>query len=76
MYVSTDRHFFEIFWKLREALKQQVAAAPDKSAERSHGVKRANLLDPEEFENKMEAMTVCRALELGTSCTKLVVLCI
>ncbi len=70
--VYTDRHLlyqqlFEIFWKLREVLRQQAAAAPDanNSAERALGVKRANLPDPEEYEDKLEAMTVCQALELG-----------
>ena len=70
--VYTDRHLlyqqlFDIFWKLREAIRQQSAAAPDASntAERALGVKRANLPDPEEFEDKLEAMTVCQSLELG-----------
>ncbi len=52
---------------MREALRQQVAALPDadNAAKGSHGAKRANLPDPEEFEDKLEAMTVCQALELG-----------
>jgi hypothetical protein len=70
--VYTYRHLlyqqlFEIFWKLREVLRQQAAAAPDaiNTAERALGVKWANLRDPEEFEDKLETMTVCHALELG-----------
>jgi hypothetical protein len=70
--VYTDRHlifqhFFEIFWKLREVIRQQAAAAPDadNAAERSLGVKRANLPDPEESEDKLKTMTVCQVLDLG-----------
>jgi hypothetical protein len=32
--------------------------------ERALGVKRANLLDPDKYADKLEAMTVCHALEL------------
>ena len=58
---------FDIFWKLRGVLREQVAAAPaaSNSAERSLGAKRANLPDLEDYEDKQEAMSVCEALELG-----------
>jgi hypothetical protein len=58
---------FDIFGKLRGVLREQDAAAPvtSNSAERSLGVKCANLLDPEDYEDKLEAMSVCEALELG-----------
>ncbi len=47
--------------------RDQAAGAPvaRNSAERSLGVKRANLPDPEDYEDKLEAMSVCEALELG-----------
>jgi hypothetical protein len=57
----------DMFWKLRGVLRDQAAAAPvaSNSAERSLGVKHANLPDLEDYENKLDAMSVCKALELG-----------
>jgi hypothetical protein len=34
-------------------------------AKRALGVKRANLLDPEDYDGKLEVMTFCKALDLG-----------
>jgi hypothetical protein len=42
-----------------------AAPAASNSAERSLGVKRTNLQDPEDYEDKLAAMPVCEALELG-----------
>ncbi len=43
----------------------EVSPLPSNAAERERGVKRANLPDPKDFDAKLEAMTVCQALELG-----------
>ncbi len=61
------QYLFDIFWELRGVLKEHVATSPaaNKSAESSLGVKRANLPDPEVSEEKLEAMAVCEASELG-----------
>ena len=58
---------FDVFWKMLGVLRNRVAAAPaaSNSAERSLGVKRANFRDPEDYEDKLEAMSVCEALKLG-----------
>ena len=42
-------------------------APPDQSneAERAEGVKRANLPDPYDYEEKLAAMSACEALEFG-----------
>ena len=50
-----------MFFKLRDLPRDQAAAAPTalSKAERSKGVKRANLPDPEDYDDKLEAMTVC-----------------
>ena len=58
---------FDIFWKLRKSVRDQAALAPDATnvAERMPGVKRANLPDPDDRAEKLEAMTVCQTLELG-----------
>ena len=60
------QQLFDIFWKLRGVLREQNAATPtaSNSAERSLGVKRANLPNPEDYEDMLEAMSVCDALEL------------
>jgi hypothetical protein len=54
------QQLFDIFWKLRGVLRDQASAAPAASnaAERALGVKRANLPDPEDYEDKLEAMSV------------------
>ncbi len=56
-----------MFFKLRVLLRDQaeVAPTPLNEAERSKGVRRANLSDPEDYDDKLEAMTVCTTLELG-----------
>jgi hypothetical protein len=61
------RQFFNIFWKLRNMVRDQAAAAPDASnvSERALGVRRANQPDPDDFADKLEAMIVCKALKLG-----------
>ena len=48
-------------------LREQAAATPaaSSSAERSLRVKRAILPDPEDYEDKMEDMSVCETLELS-----------
>ena len=67
-----DRHrlfqnIFDMFWKLRGVLREQAEAAPvaANAAERALGVKRSNLPDPDDFEERLEAMTVREVLELG-----------
>ena len=56
-----------MFFKLRYLLRDQAEAAPTahNEAERSKGVRRANLPDPEDYDEKLEAMTVCATLEMG-----------
>ena len=58
---------YDIFWKLRRQLREQAVLAPcaANAAERSLGIKRANLPDPDDHKEVMEAMTVCQTLELG-----------
>jgi hypothetical protein len=72
MRVFTDRysmyqHVSNIFWKPREQLRDEANLAPDgfNEAERKEGVKRANLLDLDDYTEKLSAMTSCEALELG-----------
>ena len=52
---------------MRGILREQAAAAPaaTNATDKSLGFKRANLLDPEDYEEKLEALSVCEALELG-----------
>ena len=54
------QQLFDIFWKLHTMVRDQAAAAPDASnaAERALGVRRANLPDPDDYAEKMEAMTI------------------
>jgi hypothetical protein len=54
-----------IFWKLREHLRDEANLAPDGSneTERKEGVKRANLPDPDDYNEKLAAMSTCEALE-------------
>ncbi len=56
-----------IFLKVRGVLREQakLAPMPSNAAERALTAKRANLPDPEDYDAKLEAMTVCLALELG-----------
>ena len=68
----TDRHCLlqhatNMFWKLREILRDQAQLAPDANnvLERSEGWKRANLPDPNEYDDKLEAMLACETCELG-----------
>jgi hypothetical protein len=55
-----------MFWKLRNKLREQTEAAPTthNEAERSLRVKRANLPGPEDYDAKMQDMSVCETLEL------------
>ena len=48
-------------------LREQAEAAPvaANAAERALGVRRTNLPDPNDFEERLEAMTVREVLELG-----------
>ena len=61
------QHLTDMFFKLRDLLRDQAEAAPSalNEAERSKGVRRSNLPDPEDYDEKLEAMTVCETLELG-----------
>jgi hypothetical protein len=61
------QHLTDMFFKLRDLLRDQAEAAPTahNEAERSKGVRRANLPDPEDYDDTLEAMTVCATLELG-----------
>ena len=61
------QHVSSILWKLREQLRDEANLAPDglKEAERTEGVKWANLLDPGDYDEKLTAMTSREALELG-----------
>jgi hypothetical protein len=56
-----------MFWKLRGVPRDHASTstAASNSTERALGVKRANLPDPENYEDKLEAMSVCESLELG-----------
>ena len=56
-----------MFFKLRGLLSDQAEVAPTAmhEAERSKGGKRASLPDPEDYDDKLEAMSVCATLELG-----------
>jgi hypothetical protein len=60
------QHVLDIFLKLRNMLRKQAEAAPtaQNKAKRSLGVKRAKLLDPEDYDDKMEDMSVFKTLEL------------
>jgi len=57
----------DMFFKMRDLLRDQAEDAPTtlNEAERSKGVKRANLPDPEDYDDKLEAMTVCATLKMG-----------
>jgi hypothetical protein len=48
-------------------LKEEANLAPDQSneAERVEGVRRANLPDPDDYEEMLAAASACEALELG-----------
>ena len=56
-----------MLFKLRDLMRDQAEVAPTalNEAKRSKGVTRANLPDPEDYDDKLEAMTVCATLELG-----------
>ena len=61
------QHLTDMFFKLRDIVREQAENAPtaNNEAERSKGVRRANLPDPEDYDEKLEAMSVCSTLELG-----------
>ncbi len=72
IFVFADRHlllrqFFDTFWKLRVAVREQATTAPTPNnvAERNSGIRRVNLPDPVDFDDNLETMTICHALELG-----------
>ncbi len=70
MYISIDLDFSsisKIFWKLRDQLRDEANLAPNASnePERAEGVKRVNLPDPEDCDEKLEARIGGDALELG-----------
>ena len=48
-------------------MRDEVKLAPDgfNEVERTEGVKRANLPDTNDYDEKLVAMTTCEALELG-----------
>ncbi len=48
-------------------MRDAANLVPDASnePERVEGVRRANLPDPDDYDEKLEAMTACEALELG-----------
>jgi hypothetical protein len=56
-----------MFCKLREILRDQAQSVPYASnvLERSEGVKRVNLPDPDEYVDKRESMLACETCELG-----------
>jgi len=60
------QHVANIFLKLREQLRDEANLAPDGSNQenRKEGVKWANLLDPDDYNEKLAAMSACEALEL------------
>ena len=67
LHVFTDmhclyQHVANIFWKLREQLRDEANLAPDGSneAKRKEGVKRANLPDPDDYNEKIEAISTER----------------
>ncbi len=61
------RHVSNIFWQLREQMRDEANLTLDESneAERAKGVKRANLHDPDDYDEKLAAMTTCESLGLG-----------
>ena len=63
------QHVSNIFLKLREQLRDEANLAPDGliEAEKTEGVRRANLPDPDDYDEKLAAMTSCEALELGVN---------
>jgi len=71
MRVFTDRYFLyqhvaNIFWKLREQLRDEANLAPDgfNEAERHEGVKRASLPDPCDYNEKLATISECEASKL------------
>ena len=66
--MNTSYHqLYDIFWKLRTMVRDQATTAPDASnaPKRALGVRRANLLDLDDYADRLEPMTVCHSLELG-----------
>ena len=54
------KQMYDIFWKLRTMVRDQAATAPDASnaAKRAPGVRRANLSDPDDYAERLEAMSI------------------
>jgi hypothetical protein len=71
--VDHDRNMFlqqlsDILWKLRASIKDQallLPLAPENALERKSGVKRACLPEPHKYDEELETMTYCQAVELG-----------
>jgi hypothetical protein len=67
MLPEVSKKLFGIFWKLRGIFREQAGQTllPSNVTERAHGLQRANLLDPKDYDAKLEVMSVCHAMELG-----------
>jgi len=69
--VDYDRNMFlqqlsDIFWKLRASMQaMQLPLAPENALEMKSGVRRASLSEPDNYDEKLESMTYCKAVELG-----------
>jgi hypothetical protein len=71
--VDHDRNMFlhqlsDMFWKLRASIKEQallLPLAPENALERRSEVRRACLPEPDKYDEELEAMTDCQAVELG-----------
>jgi hypothetical protein len=61
------QHLSNMFWKLRNMLREHAEAAPTahSETERSKGVRRANLPDLEDYDETMEALSGAGTLDLG-----------
>jgi len=62
------QHLSDIFWKLRASMKEQavqVPLAPENALERKSGVRRACRPEPDKYDEDVESMTDCHAVELG-----------
>jgi hypothetical protein len=56
-----------MLWKLRGMIRDRSNMTPDESniAERTEGVKRANLPNPNDYDDTLKAMSACETCELG-----------
>jgi hypothetical protein len=69
--IYADKHRFfhhlaDIFWQLKEELREEAILAPalTNELESAKGDRRANLPDPNDYEENLAAMSACEALEL------------